>query len=154
MHCILQIMTSNCIAESLQQDGVTLEKKKWFEYGCISWGELVARGWSPGEEPASCYPMVSGLIPLVCKVSFGKILNPKLLLMCWSAPYMAVTAISVWMYCMYELLFGQKHLLNAPKCKCKPMSRSKLLCQHSARTVTPFMVKCHQAANHFVQCEV
>ena len=32
------------------------------------------------------------------KVSLGKILNPKLFLMCWLAPCMAATAISVWMY--------------------------------------------------------
>ena len=29
------------------------------------------------------------------EVSLGKILNPKLLLMCWSASYMAATAIIV-----------------------------------------------------------
>ena len=32
---------------------------------------------------------------LVIEVSSGKILDPKLLLMCWSAPCMAATAISV-----------------------------------------------------------
>ena len=35
------------------------------------------------------------------EVSLGKMLNPKLLLMCRSAPCMAATTISVW---MYELL--------------------------------------------------
>ena len=38
------------------------------------------------------------------KVSLGKILNLKLLLMCWLAPCVAATAISVWMHiwiCMY-----------------------------------------------------
>ena len=35
------------------------------------------------------------------KVSLGKILNPKLLLMCWSAPCVAAAAIGVE---MYELL--------------------------------------------------
>ena len=44
------------------------------------------------------------------EVSLGKILNPRLLLMCWSAPCIAATAISV-------SRFGQKRLLNAPKCK-------------------------------------
>ena len=29
------------------------------------------------------------------EVSLGKITNPKLLFMCWSAPWMAATAISV-----------------------------------------------------------
>ena len=56
-----------------------------------------------GLEPASCYWKVAGSIPLVLhvEVSLGEILNPKLLLMCWSAPCMAATAISE---CMYELL--------------------------------------------------
>ena len=30
---------------------------------------------------------------LLVEVSLGKILNPKLLLMCWSAPCMAATAL-------------------------------------------------------------
>ena len=47
------------------------------------------------------------------KVSLGKILNPTLLIMCWSAPCMAATTISVWMYVCG--LFGQKHLLNVFK---------------------------------------
>ena len=53
------------------------------------------------------------------KVSLGKILNPKLLLMCWSAACMAATAINVCMYLWIAVSrFGQKHLLNALKCKC------------------------------------
>ena len=58
------------------------------------------------------------------EVSFGKILNPKLLLMCRSAPCVAATTISVWMYAWITLTcFGQKHLLNAPKCKCKEINQ-------------------------------
>ena len=54
-------------------------------------------------KPASCYRKIAGSIPpgLHVKMSLGKILSPKLLLMCWHAPCMAATAISV---CMYELL--------------------------------------------------
>ena len=37
------------------------------------------------------------------EVSFCKILNPKLLLMCWLSPCMAATAISVWMYELLEV---------------------------------------------------
>ena len=48
------------------------------------------------------------------QVSLGKILNPKLLLMCWLAPCMAATAISVQRYVwLTASRFGQKHLLNA-----------------------------------------
>ena len=56
-----------------------------------------------GGEPALCFWKVTGLIPLVCnaEVSLGKILDPKLLLLCWLAPCMAATAVSV---CLYELL--------------------------------------------------
>ena len=43
------------------------------------------------------------------EVSMGKILNPKLLLMCWSAPVMAATAISAGST-LHR--FGQKCLLN------------------------------------------
>ena len=47
------------------------------------------------------------------EASLGKILNPKLLLMCWSAPCMAATAISVWMYVWITVSsFGQRHLLS------------------------------------------
>ena len=65
-------------------------------------------------KPASCYQKVTGSIPcLHVEVSLSKILNPKLLLMCWSAPCMAAT-ISVWMYVWITVSwFGQKHLLNA-----------------------------------------
>ena len=45
------------------------------------------------------------------KVSLGKILNPTLLLMCWSAPYMTATIISVWTYVWITVSrFGQKRL--------------------------------------------
>ena len=73
-------------------------------------------GWGSGVEPASCYRKVTGSIPLVgsVEVSLGKILNSKLLLMCWSAPWMAATASSVWMYLWITVShFGQKRLLNA-----------------------------------------
>ena len=50
------------------------------------------------------------------EVSLGKILNPKLLLMCWLAPCIAATTISVWMYVWITVsLFGQKRLLKCPK---------------------------------------
>ena len=50
--------------------------------------------------------------------SLGKILNPKVLLMCWSAPRMPASAISVWMYVWTTASrAGQMRLLNAPKCK-------------------------------------
>ena len=48
------------------------------------------------------------------KVSLGKILNPELLLMFWSAPCMVATAIGVWKYLWITVsCFGQKRLLNA-----------------------------------------
>ena len=47
------------------------------------------------------------------EVSLGKKLNLKLLLMCWSAPCMAATSISVWMYVWMNECFGQK--VNALK---------------------------------------
>ena len=43
------------------------------------------------------------------KESLGKILNPKLL-MCWLAPWIAATTISIW---ITASRFGQKYLLNA-----------------------------------------
>ena len=47
------------------------------------------------------------------KVSLCKILNPKLLLVCWLAPCMAATTISVRMYvCMYKLLYVAIYLLS------------------------------------------
>ena len=50
------------------------------------------------------------------EMSLGKILNPKLLLMCWSAPCMTATAMRVRMYVGITVSrFGQKHLLNV-KC--------------------------------------
>ena len=53
-------------------------------------------GCGSAVEPASCYWKVTSLIPrLHVKVSLGKTLNPKLILMCWSAPCMAATTISV-----------------------------------------------------------
>ena len=50
-------------------------------------------GCGSGVEPASCYQKDCGLIPLDCT---STLLNPKMLLMCWLAPCMAATAISVW----------------------------------------------------------
>ena len=51
------------------------------------------------------------------EVSLGKTLNPKLLPICWPAPCMAATSISVWMYVWITVSrFGQKRLLNALKC--------------------------------------
>ena len=51
-------------------------------------------------------------LSLHVKVSMGKILNPKLLLMCWSAPCKTATS-SVWMYVWITLSsLGQRHLLN------------------------------------------
>ena len=50
---------------------------------------------------------------LCVEVSLGKILNPKLLLMCCSAPCMAATAISVWTYVWITVSrFGKKRPLN------------------------------------------
>ena len=50
---------------------------------------------------------------LCVEVSLGKILNPKLLLMCCSAPCMAATAISVWTYVWITISrFGKKRPLN------------------------------------------
>ena len=55
----------------------------------------------------------------------GKILNPKLLLMCWSA-CTAATTISVWMYVWITVRhFGQKRLLNALKCKFNKQRQTK-----------------------------
>ena len=48
------------------------------------------------------------------EVSLGKMLNSKLFLLCWLAPCMEATAISVWITVSH---FGQKRLLNALKCK-------------------------------------
>ena len=73
-------------------------------------------GCGSGVEPASCYRKVASSIPpgLHVEVSLVKILNPKLLLMCWSASCMAATTISVWKYAWITVSrFGQKHLLNA-----------------------------------------
>ena len=82
------------------------------------WLRFIRRAGGSGVEPASCYQVVAGLIPLVLKCLLARYWNPKLLLMCCSATYMAATAISEWMYCMYVCItvscFGQKHLLNAP----------------------------------------
>ena len=50
------------------------------------------------------------------EVSLGEILNPELLLMCWSAPCMAATVIRVWMYVWITVShFGQR-------CKCTRVS--------------------------------
>ena len=49
------------------------------------------------------------------EVTLGKILNPRLLLMCWSPPCMAATAISV---CMYVWTWT-KAFEKFPTCKCK-----------------------------------
>lgn len=35
---------------------------------------------------------------LHAEVPLGKLLNPKLLLICWLGPWMAATSIYVWMY--------------------------------------------------------
>ena len=69
------------------------------------------------------YRKVTGSNTLVCiKVFLGKTLNPKLLLMCWSAPCIAAIIISVWMYVWITVSrLGQKPLLNALKCECKIM---------------------------------
>ena len=49
------------------------------------------------------------------EVSLGKIMNPKLLPTCWSAPDLAATGISVWMYvCMYELVALDKSVCWMP----------------------------------------
>ena len=48
------------------------------------------------------------------EVFLGKILNPRLLLMCWSAPCMTATTTSVWTYVWINLSrFGQRCLLKA-----------------------------------------
>ena len=64
-----------------------------------------------GVESASRYLKVAGLIPLICMSKFpmARYWTPKLLLMCWSAPCTAATAISVW---ITVSRFGQKLLLN------------------------------------------
>ena len=48
------------------------------------------------------------------QVSLGKMLNPKWILMCWSAPCMAATTISVWMYVwiIVSLLNPLKNLIS------------------------------------------
>ena len=52
------------------------------------------------------------------EVSLGKILNPKLLMTCWSAPRVAATAVSVWMYvCMRYC----KSLWTKASAKCPKM---------------------------------
>ena len=72
-------------------------------------GQLWLRG-----KPASRYREVVVRFPGHVEVSFGKILNPKLLLMCWSGPCMEATAMSVWMYVWITVShFGQERLLNA-----------------------------------------
>ena len=53
-----------------------------------------------GVEPASCYRKVAGSLDCM---SVGKTLNPKLLLMRWSAPCMAATAITVCMFHVIEI---------------------------------------------------
>ena len=71
--------------------------------------------------PASCYQKVAGSAPLVCvsKCPWARYWTPKLLLMCWSTPCMAATAIGVGM-CVWITVscFGQKCPLDALKCKC------------------------------------
>ena len=60
------------------------------------------------------------------EVSLGKILIPKLLLMCWPAPCMAATTISVWVYVWITVsIIGPKHLLSALKCKCNNVNAFK-----------------------------
>ena len=49
------------------------------------------------------------------EVSLGKWVNPKLLLMCWSPPCMAATAISAWIFCQSLCL----SLLKTLKCNSK-----------------------------------
>ena len=52
---------------------------------------------------------------LHAEVPLGNTLNPKLLPMCWSAPSMAATALSVWTRVWITVShFGQKRLRNAP----------------------------------------
>ena len=73
-------------------------------------------GQGSGVEPVPCCWKVAGSPGLHDKVSLCKILNPKLLLMCWSAPCTAATAINVWMYVWITVSqFRQKCLLNALK---------------------------------------
>ena len=49
------------------------------------------------------------------KVSLGKVRNPKLLLMCWSAPCMAAATVCLW---MFKLLWT-KVSAKCPQCKLK-----------------------------------
>ena len=87
---------------------------EWTHYS-RRWG-----GCGSGVEPAPCYWKVQWFDSpgLHVKVSLGKILNPKLLLMSWSAPCIAATSISVWMFIWITVsCFGHKHLLKVLKCK-------------------------------------
>ena len=73
-------------------------------------------GCSSGVEPTSCYQKVASLIPLVCMSKCKNIEPQKLLLMCWSAPCMAATTItiSVWIHVWITVsCCGQKCQLNA-----------------------------------------
>ena len=56
--------------------------------------------WLRGQSQCVVIRKVAGLIPLVwmSKCPWHWILNPKLLLMCWSAPCTTATTISVCMY--------------------------------------------------------
>ena len=76
-------------------------------------------GWGSGVEPASCYLKVSDSTTQVCMSSvLGQDTEPKLLLMCSSAPCVATTisvCISGWLRVVTVSRFGQKHLLNVNK---------------------------------------
>ena len=69
----------------------------------------VARGRASVSLSEGCWLVSPGLH---VNLSMGKILNPKLLLMCWSAPCTVATTISVSMS-VSIIVFGQKRLLNA-----------------------------------------
>ena len=70
------------------------------------WGQL----WLMGE-PVS-YHKVAGSVPLVC-MSKGNILNSKVLLMLHVSHHHQCMNLWITLSC-----FGQKHLINALKCKC------------------------------------
>ena len=89
MALIILCDTSLLIRVELKRLGDVLIRRQLFNIF-----QAKNKGSGSTVEPASCYWKVTGSIPLV-EVSFGKILNPKLLLMCWLAPCMATTVVSV-----------------------------------------------------------
>ena len=76
---------------------------------------IVMQVWGPLTFEWTAVAQVACSIPLVfmSKCPLARYWTPKLLLMCRSAPCMAATAISVWMYVWITVsCFGQKRLLN------------------------------------------